>query len=212
MRFAVTAISAGVLGLAAALLVACGNGNGLLSSDEAGSLGNALAGVESACASGQLDAAERHAQQFRDEVSALSPDVDARLTRNLARGASTLEELVPQTCTAATETLQTESTPATTPTEPETPTTAPPPETTTTPVEPPATTPTEPPSGTEPPPSNGGGETPPDNGGGTSGSSGGSGTPGSSGNQGNQGGQGGSDNQGGGVGSGGAQPGQGTGP
>lgn len=152
------------LGLAAALLAACGDRSGLLSGAQAGSLQDALAVVQTACASGDSGRAAVAAQSFADRVDALPPgQVDRQLIEDLRDGASTLESLVPRTCTgaAATTTTPTATTTAptttattpttTTPTEPTTPTT-----TTTTP---PATTPTTPTT----PPDNGGGTTDPGN-------------------------------------------------
>lgn len=168
MRFAVSrfskAIVFGVLGCAAAVLVACGDRNGLLPGDQASSLSSALDGVAAACSRGQVDAASDAAAQFQQRVDRLSArTVDRQLIANLRQGASTLEQLVSDTCTEVQETIRTETTqtppPVTAPTTPSTtPTT-------------PSTTPTTPPDtggGTTTPPDTGGGTTtPPDTGGGT---------------------------------------------
>lgn len=169
MRFAVKAVPLGVLGAAAALLVACGDRSGLLSSSESSSLQDALAAVQSACADGQTARAEVAAQSFSARIASLPPGtVDRRLIANLQQGASTLDALVADSCaetttpTTTTPTVTTTTTPTettTTTTEPTTPTT---PETTPTAPE---TTPTTPPPTT--PPSTGGGT--PGNGGGTPG-------------------------------------------
>jgi hypothetical protein len=174
MRLALKVLPLLALGCAAALLVACGDRSGLLSGSESGSLQNALAAVESACADGNSGHAAVAAQSFADRVNALPPGaVDRRLIENLQDGASTLETLVARTCTGSvttttTPTVTTTTTPTTT-TAPTTTTTEP--TTPTTPTTPPPTTPTEPPTTT--PPDNGGGTTTPGNSGGAPGLSGG---------------------------------------
>lgn len=163
----------GVLGLAAALLVACGDRNGLLSSSQAGSLRDALAAVQSACADGDSGKAAVAARSFADRVDALPPGaVDRRLIADMRDGASTLESLVPRTCSGApttttTPTATTTTTPPTT-TATTTTTTTTEPTTPTTPTAPPPTTPTT-------PPDTGGGDgtTTPGNSGGAPGISGG---------------------------------------
>jgi hypothetical protein len=158
------------LGCVAALLVACGDSNGLLSGSQAGNLQDALAAVQSACDDGDAGHAAVAAQSFADRVNALPPgEVDRQLVQNLQAGASTLETLVARTCTrtattTTTPTVTTTTTPTTTET---TTTTAPTTETTTTPT---TTTPTTP---TTPPDNGGGGTTPPGNSGGAPGISGG---------------------------------------
>ncbi len=163
MRFAVSrfskAIVIGALGCAAAVLVACGDSNGLLSSDRASSLDRALDGVSAACSRGLVDDAQSAADKVRQEVDRLSArEVDRRLIRNLREGASTIQQLVPKTCDEVTDTVetQTEVQPSPQSTTGETP----PPQTT------PNTTPTTP---------DGGGTTTPDGGGTTT-------TPGNDGN------------------------------
>ncbi|HEX7291417.1 MAG TPA: hypothetical protein VF250_09855 [Conexibacter sp.] len=149
-----------LLGLAAALLVACGDRNGLLSGAQAGSLQDALAAAQSACAAGDSGRAAIAARSFAERVDALPPgEVDRRLLADLQDGAATLESLVPRTCTAAaTTTTEPTTTATTTPTTTSTTTTTEP----TTPTTPPTTVPTTP---TTPP-------VPPDNGGGRPGDGG----------------------------------------
>lgn len=161
MRFALKLVPLGALGCAVALLVSCGNSNGLLSGSQANGLQAALSSAQSACAAGDAARAVVAARSFSDRVNALPPGtVDRRLIANLQQGAATLESLVPQTCTgtASTATTATQPTTATTTTTAPT-TTATTPTTTvpTTPTTPPQTTPTT------TTPSNGGGS---DNGGG----------------------------------------------
>jgi hypothetical protein len=158
MRFAVKVVPLGVLGCAAALLVACGDRNGLLSSSDSSGLQTALASVQSACAGGDAARAAVAARSFSDRVNALSPSAaDRRLIVNLQQGASTLDALVARTCTATTSTTTPTVTTTTTPTTttPTTPTTTTP--TTTTPTTPTTTTPTTTTPTTTVPPDNGGG-------------------------------------------------------
>lgn len=169
MRFAVRrfskAIVIGALGCAAAVLIACGDTNGLLSGGSASSLDRALDGVSAACSRGMVGDAQASAEQVQREVDKLSPrEVDRRLIRQLREGASTIQQLVPETCREVTSTAETQTevqtTPQTTPTTPST-----------TPQTTPETTPTTPDNGggtTTTPGNGGGGTTTPDNGGGSS--------------------------------------------
>jgi len=174
MRFAVSrfskAIVIGVLGCAAAVLVACGDSNGLLPGDRASSLDSALDGVSAACARGLPDRAQAAVLRVQRQVDELGADgVDPRLIRHLQEGVATVEELIPQTCTAVTETQETITE------------VVPPPVETTPETTPPETTPSETPTtpdtggGTAPPDTGGGTTTPPDtSGGGTTPDTGGS--------------------------------------
>jgi hypothetical protein len=179
MRSVLKLLPLAVLGLAAALLVACGDRNGLLSGSQAASLQDALAAVQSACADGDSGRAAVAAQSFADRVDALpAAEVERRLIGDLRDGAATLGSLVPRTCTgAATTTTTSTVTTTTTPTETATtPTETTPTETTTT-TTPTAPPPTEPTTPTVPPDDSGGGTTPPGSSGGAPGISGGA-TPG----------------------------------
>ncbi len=175
MRFAAKVVPLGALGFAVALLVACGSSNGLLSGSQAQSLQAALSSVQSSCSGGKPARAATAAQSFADRVNALpGGTVDRTLIANLQQGASTLEALVPQTCTgttstATTPTVTTTTAPTTTTATQTTATTTQPtvPTTPTTPATTPTTTPT--------PPNNGGGSA---GGGTTTGSSGGGASPG----------------------------------
>jgi hypothetical protein len=177
MRFAVKVLPLFALGCVAALLVACGDRSGLLSSSQSGNLQNALAAVRSACAEGNPGHAAVAAQSFADRVNALAPGaVDRNLVTNLRQGASTLETLVARSCTGTptttttptvtTTTTPTTTTSTTTTTEPTTPTTP------TTPSPTTQTTPTTPPANGGGTPG-GGGTTTPGNSGGAPGLSGG---------------------------------------
>jgi hypothetical protein len=156
MRSVLKVLPLAVLGLAAALLVACGDRNGLLSGGQAGSLQDALAAVQSACAAGDSGKASIAAQSFADRVEALpSGEVDRALIADLRDGASTLSSLVPATCTGTAATTATTTTTApTTATTTTATTTTTAPTTTTTPT---TTTPTEPTTPAPVPPDNGGG-------------------------------------------------------
>jgi hypothetical protein len=157
MRFLVKALPLAALGCAAALLVACGDGNGLLSGSQASNLEDALGVVQSACDKGDPGHAAISAQSFADRVHALPPgEVDGQLLRNLQDGASTLESLVADTCSSAATTTSTPTTTPTTPTTATTTTTTAPTTSTTTA---PTTTTTPPTTPTTPPPDTGG-ETP----------------------------------------------------
>lgn len=157
MRSLVKALPLAALGCAAALLVACGDSNGLLSGGQASNLQDALAAVQSACDDGDAGHAAVSARSFADRVNALpSGELDRGLIRNLQDGAATLEALVAQTCTRTATTTTTPT--VTTTTSTATTTTATTPTDTTT-----TTVPTTPPTTTTPP------TIPPDNGGGTPG-------------------------------------------
>jgi hypothetical protein len=163
----VKALPLAALGCAAALLVSCGQSNGLLSGGQASNLQDALAAVQSACADGDTGHAAVAAQSFADRVNALpAGEVDRSLIRNLQDGASTLESLVAQTCT---RTATTTTTPTVTTTTTATTTTA----TTTT-----STVPTTPTTTTVPTTPTTPTTTPPANGGGTPGEGNGNGPPG----------------------------------
>jgi hypothetical protein len=155
MRLAVKLVPLGVLGCAAALLVACGDGNGLLSGSQSSSLQDALSSVQSACSAGDAGRAGVAAQSFSDRVNALPAGaVDRRLIADLQDGAAKLETLVPRTCTGTTTATTTTTTTATTPTTTVPTTTTAPTTTETTPTTPTTTTPTTPTTTT--PPANGG--------------------------------------------------------
>jgi hypothetical protein len=169
VRRLVTALALALLGIAAAVLVACGDSNGLIPGDEASSLRNALDGVQSACANGQLARAEASAARFERNVAQLTAaDVDRRLIRTLRDGADRLQQVVARECATVTETIETQTEaiePATTPTATTPPPVTTPTQTPTTPGDGTPTTPSDQGDGTTP--SDGGGATPPsDDGGG----------------------------------------------
>jgi len=145
---------AGMLGLAAAFLVACGDRNGLLSSSDADSIEQQLDSAQAALNSQSCARATAAANRAQQVIARLPSDVDPRLRKRLNRGATRLVTLAardcsqPQTTETQTETTTTQTETQTTETQTETTTT--PTETTTTPTET-TTTPT-----TTTPPSTGG--------------------------------------------------------
>jgi hypothetical protein len=155
MRYASRAILAGALGFAAAFVVACGGGSGLLSSDQGSSLKSQLDSVSSALASKNCGDVSIATSQLADDVVSLPSSVNQTLRNNLTQGVSTIAQLArrqcanvpttPTTQTNTTTTTQTTTTQTQTNTTPTTPT-----NTNTTPTTPtntntsPATTPTSP--------------------------------------------------------------------
>jgi hypothetical protein len=179
---------AAVLGLATALLVACGGGGrGLISSADAGPLKSDFDNVANAVSSGDCAATRSALSQARHDLAALPQTVDSRLRaklgeglRNLARNAlvDCAKNQTQTTTTQTTQTTQTTAPPTTTQTTP--PTT----QTQTTETSPPPTgTQTAPPG---PPAGSGGGTAAPGGGAGTgngngnggAGANNGGGTPG----------------------------------
>ena len=153
MRYASRAILAGALGFAAAFVVACGGGSGLLSSNDASSLNNQLDSVSSALVSKNCGDVSSATSRLADDVVNLPSSINSTLRNNLTQGVSTIAQLArrqcanvpstptaPTTPTAPATTTQTHT--ETTPTTPTNTTTTPtaPTNTTTTP----ATTPTTP--------------------------------------------------------------------
>jgi hypothetical protein len=135
MRLRLRMLGALLLGGATAFLVSCGSSNGLLSSNEAGTLNGDVDAVSSAVSAGNCGAAEQRAANLRDHVSGLPGSVDQKLLNALSQGANTVSAQATKACAqpqTTQQTLQTQTT--TTNTTP----------TTTTPTTPPATTPTTP--------------------------------------------------------------------
>jgi hypothetical protein len=138
-----------VLGVATAVLVACGGGSSdkLIPASSADQIKNDLADLRQAIGEHACDAAQQKLSQVKQEIDNLPASVDARLRRRLRTGVATLSARVPVDCQqpATTETTPTttettptttETTPTTTETTPTTtettPTTTTPPDTTTT--------------------------------------------------------------------------------
>lgn len=159
MRVLLRPLLAGLLGLSAALLVACGDSGGLIPARQASRLDADLGAIEQACNQGRPNPAQRAVLQAQTDAGNLSTRVDPRLRKRIVDGINYLSRAVPADCTATTDTTTTPTTttPTTTTTTPTTTT----PTTTTPPASNPATTP---PPATEPtpttPPAGGGAPAP----------------------------------------------------
>jgi hypothetical protein len=149
---------AALLGVGAAVLVACGGDRSdLIPASSAERLNSALGQVEEAVDSGDCDAAGRALSRARGALVNLPESVDDRLVARLERGIDNLERIAPEECAeqetqtdtvpTITETTQTETptpettAPETTPTDT---TETAPTDTTETGTQPTTTTPTEP--------------------------------------------------------------------
>jgi hypothetical protein len=154
MRSALPFLLAAVLGVSAAMLVACGSSasdrNKLIPPRSADRLKTALSDVRSAVDSGNCTSAERAIARARGVLVNLPSAVDARLVTRLRQGIDNLQKIAPTECTQhqTTSTQATTSTTTPTATTPTTATT----DTTTTPTTPSTststTTTTTPTSGT----------------------------------------------------------------
>jgi hypothetical protein len=121
MRFFPRALLAGGLGFAAAVLVACGGGSGLLSSDQASNLNDQLDQVAAAVGAGRCADAINAAAGFDATIRGLPGSINARLASNLRQGSTAIRRLAAQDCQPKAETTpttptQTTTTPTTTPT------------------------------------------------------------------------------------------------
>jgi cytoskeletal protein RodZ len=144
---------AGLLGVSAALLVACGSsGKGLIPAASAGPLQSDFEAVAQAAESGEgiCTATEAAVEKTEGDFAALPPSVDAGLRKTLSIGISNLRRralaLCAQPLPQTTSTTKTSTTPTTTSTQTAPPTTTTHTETTTTPT---TSTPT-PPTATTP--------------------------------------------------------------
>jgi hypothetical protein len=109
------AFLAGGLGFAVSFLVACGGGNGLLTSDQASNLSNQLSSVSAAVQSGDCGAAASAARSFNNQVADLPSTISTTLVQNLGQGAATVGELATRDCrNASTSSSTSSSTPTTT--------------------------------------------------------------------------------------------------
>lgn len=143
-RAGLPSLLAVLLGIAASVLVACGQTNGLLSSDDSASLGDQLGQVSDAVSAGHCGAAAKAVAQLRSDATRLSPTVNGELRRDLRRGADTVAAKAVKACrtqSTTTETIPTNTTTTITPTT-STPTATTPTATTPTATTPTATTPT----------------------------------------------------------------------
>jgi hypothetical protein len=139
-----------LLGVATAVLIACGGSNKkLLPAVSADRLKNDLADISQAIDQQDCSAAGQAFNQFQADLQRVPPAVDRRLRQRLQQGANRLSARVPVDCQAAPTTTTTNTVPTTTttttttaPTTPTTPTT-PTDTTTTTTTTPTPTTPTD---------------------------------------------------------------------
>jgi hypothetical protein len=174
------AILAALLGLAAALLVACGTSTkGLIPAADSGPLQSDFETVQQAAENGDGSCTTTEAALAKtgEDFAALPSTVDAGLRNNLRQGISNLRARALEQCAQAlTQTNTSTTTPKTTTTDTTTTSTTPPPTTTnTTTTETPPTTTTTPPTTPGPgggTPAPGVGETPPGAGGGQGGGTG----------------------------------------
>jgi uncharacterized protein YukE len=116
------AFLAGGLGFAASFVVACGGGNGLLTSNDANNLQSRLDRLGQAVAAGHCGAAGNAAQQFSDQVARLPSNVSPTLVQNLDQGAQTVQQLAAKDCRTASTSSSSSSTSSSTTTTSTTPT------------------------------------------------------------------------------------------
>ena len=116
MRYASRAVLAGALGFAAAFVVACGGGSGLLSGNQASSLNNRLDSVSSALASKNCGDVSNATSRLADEVVNLPSSINSTLRNNLTQGVSTIAQLARQQCANVPSTPTTQTHTTTTPT------------------------------------------------------------------------------------------------
>ena len=102
------------LGFAVSFVVACGGGNGLLSSDQASSLNAQLGSVSSAVAAGKCGVATSAARAFSNQVADLPPKISTTLVQNLGQGAATVGQLAAKDCQSANTSSSTSSSSPTT--------------------------------------------------------------------------------------------------
>lgn len=117
MRYAPRAILAGGLGFAAAFVVACGGGRGLLSGDQSIALSGQADQISSAVQSGNCAAANNASAALLSDVQTLPVTVNPTLRSNLTQGATTIAQLAARNChqhTASTAPKSTTSSTSTT--------------------------------------------------------------------------------------------------
>jgi len=153
-------LAAGLLGISAAVLVACGSStSGLIPTDNAGPLQNDFEAVAKAAQAGDGNCTATTAaiNKTEQDFAALPSSINAGLHSRLSQGIANLRTRALELCTQPLAQTTTTSPPRTTTTT----TPAAKTQTTTTPPTPPTTTPTTPTTQTTPttptPPNNGGG-------------------------------------------------------
>lgn len=159
-------LSALLLGVACAVLVACGassSGDGLIPDQQAATMIDQLDTIQSAVDRGRCAGVDNEVAALQSQINDLSRKVDASLRNRLQEGVNNLADIAPSECFTQqqTQTTTTETTTTTTTTTQTTPTqTTPPPTTTqTVPTTPPPvtdTTSTTPPGGATVPGDTGG--------------------------------------------------------
>ena len=101
MRHASRVVLAGALGFAAAFVVACGGGSGLLSSNQSSTLSSQLDSVSSALAGKNCGDVSNATSQLADDVVNLPPSINSTLRNNLTQGVSTIAQLARKQCANA---------------------------------------------------------------------------------------------------------------
>jgi hypothetical protein len=117
MGYAPRAILAGGLGFAAAFVVACGGGAGLLSGNQSIALSGQADQISSAVQAGNCGAATNASAALSSDVQNLPATVNSTLRSNLSQGANTIAQLAATDCrqhTTSTPSTPTRSTSAST--------------------------------------------------------------------------------------------------
>ena len=123
MRRALPHLTALLCGVAAALVVGCGDRSSLIPANRASSMKDTLTQVQSAIQSGDCAAAADGVRQLRAKAEALPKTVDARLRVRIRQGVTSLAADFGRDCAAAklqTVQTQTDTTPTITTTTTET--------------------------------------------------------------------------------------------
>jgi cytoskeletal protein RodZ len=154
-------VLAGALGVAAALLVACGSGGAnLIPVANAGPLQNDFNAIANDVANGSCTATMNDLQRAQSDAASLPSTVDPRLRSRINQGLADLARTAPTECAKNSTSTQTTTAPTTSTQTTSTQTTTAPPTTTTTApttTAPPTTTTAPPTTTTSPVPDNGGG-------------------------------------------------------
>jgi hypothetical protein len=108
--FGSRAFLAGSLGFAAAFVVACGGGSGLLSGDQSSSLSSQLQSISVALGSHQCGSAASAATSLNNAVANLPSTVNTTLLQNLGQGAATVGQLASSDCQSTSATTSSSST------------------------------------------------------------------------------------------------------
>jgi hypothetical protein len=117
MRFLLICLLAGSLGIASALLVACGDRNDLIPKSNADAIKSQVDSVEAAAAARRCEQAKRAVLRAQQEGERLPDDVDRELRANVDDALARLGAVVQRTCTQTTPTQTTTQETFTTPPE-----------------------------------------------------------------------------------------------